>query len=171
MKRVFVVFLAVGVGAGCAQGPVETKDRMPAINASGQIRPVARPDGGGAVNPVKKPPAGARTVAQFDTTTVAEKNAAEAEAKAAQKSGDGRLLGRTVASLGDPGDPGLWIKTPLVKAPAKGRVVYPVNGKGVQLDLLPIDGPETAGSRLSLAAFRVIEAPLTELPEVDVYAQ
>lgn len=117
-----------------------------------------------------RPPAVARTAEQFDTTSTAEKQAAAAEAKKAQAGGAGRLLGRTVASLGDPADPGLWIKTPLVSQPGKGRVVYPANGKTVQLDLIPIDGPKTAGSRMSLAALRVIDAPLTELPEVEVYA-
>ncbi|UYV36077.1 D-galactarate dehydratase [Rhodobacteraceae bacterium D3-12] len=110
-------------------------------------------------------------MAQFDTTTTQEKQAAEAAAKKAQSSGQGKLLGRTVASLGDPSDPGIWIKTPLVSKPSKGRVVYPANGKAVQLELIPIEGPATAGSRMSLAALRVIEAPLTELPEVDVYSE
>jgi len=49
-------------------------------------------------------------------------------------------------------------------------VVYPGNGKSAQVDLIPIEGPDTAGSRLSLAAFRIIEAPLTGLPEVEVFA-
>lgn len=160
--------LVTGLGAGCAQGPKEIEKPEAEIGDSGQIRPVARPAG---VNPAKKPPANARTVAQFDTTTAQEKKAAEVEAKEAQKSGEGRLLGRTVASLGDPGQPGLWIKTPLVDAAAKGRVVYPTNGKAVQVDLIPIDGPKTAGSRMSLAALRVIEAPLAGLPEVEVYAE
>jgi hypothetical protein len=43
------------------------------------------------------------------------------------------------------------------------------NGKSVELDLLPLDGPKTAGSQLSLAALRVIDAPLTDLTEVDVF--
>ncbi|MDQ2091482.1 hypothetical protein [Marimonas arenosa] len=140
----------------------------PEIAGSGQIRPVARPGEGSTV---ARPPAGARTVSEFDTTSAAEKQSAAAAATAAQASGEGRLLGRTVASLGDPTEPGLWIRTPLVSRPGKGRVVYPVNGKAVQLDLIPIDAPVTAGSRMSLAALRVIEAPLTDLPEVEVYAE
>ena len=128
---------------------------------------MARP----AAGAVKRPPASARTVEQLDTTSDAEKAVATRAAEAAQKAGQGKLLGRTVASLGDPTDPGIWIKTPLVSKPSKGRVVYPANGKAVQLDLVPIDGPPTAGSRMSLAALRAIEAPLTELPEVDVYIE
>ena len=168
MKRVLVAMFVLGLGAGCAQNPLEQMENRPMADASGQVRPVARPTGlSGAV----RPPSGARTVEQFDTTTTADKQQAAAEARAAQASGEGRLLGRTIASLGDPADPGLWIRTPLVDKAGKGRVIYPANGKAVQLDLIPIDGPKTAGSRMSLAALRVIEAPLTDLPEVDVYAE
>jgi len=34
--------------------------------------------------------------------------------------------------------------------------------------LIPIDGPDTAGSRMSLAALRLIGASLTDLTEVEV---
>lgn len=168
MKQVCVGFAAVWLLAGCA-GVMQEKQRdsQAVMSGEGQVRPVARPVGGAP----KRPPAGARTVAQLDTTSKEEKKAAAIAASEAQKSGEGKLLGRTIASLGDPTDPGIWIKTPLVSKPSKGRVVYPVNGKAVQLDLIPIDGPATAGSRMSLAALRVIEAPLTELPEVDVYIE
>ena len=132
------------------------------------MRPVARPDGLNTT-PAKRPPANATTAAQFDTTSAAEKTAAVEAAQDAAKSGEGKALGTTVASLGDPAQPGLWIKTPLVKSAAKGRVVYPKNGKAVELDLIPLDGPAGAGSRMSLAALRVVEAPLTDLSEVKVF--
>ncbi|MEL7092164.1 MAG: hypothetical protein AAFN94_10570 [Pseudomonadota bacterium] len=79
-------------------------------------------------------------------------------------------LGRTVASLGNAAEPGLWIKTPLVQSERPGRVFYPETGKSVAVTLLPIDGPVTAGSRLSLQAMQELGAPLTGLPEVDVLA-
>lgn len=79
------------------------------------------------------------------------------------------LLGVTVASLGDPSRDGIWIETPLIKSPGKGRVTYVKSGRTVKVDLIPIDGPATAGSRLSLAAMRLLDAPLTGLPEVQVY--
>ena len=79
------------------------------------------------------------------------------------------LLGSTVASLGDPSREGFWIETPLVAAPGQGRVRYPANGREVRVDLIPIAGPVTAGSRLSLGAMRLLDAPLTGLPEVEVY--
>ncbi|WP_415402549.1 hypothetical protein [Tateyamaria sp. SN3-11] len=77
-------------------------------------------------------------------------------------------LGRTVASLGNAAEPGLWLKTPLVSAEQSGQVYYPETGKTVAVTLIPIDGPASAGSRLSLAAMQALGAPLTGLPEVDV---
>ena len=124
-------------------------------------RPAARP----ATAP--KPTASAQTVEQFDTTTNAQR--AEA-AEAAPVSGE-RKLGPTVGSLGNPAEPGFWLKTPLVSAPAKGRVEYPSNGKSVSVDLIPIDGPKTAGSRVSLAALRLLGAPLTGLPDLIIYVE
>jgi hypothetical protein len=77
-------------------------------------------------------------------------------------------LGLTVASLGTATEPGLWLKTPLVDAPGRGRVTYPANGRTVEVDLIPLDAPRGAGSRLSLAGFQALGAPLTGLPEVRV---
>ncbi|MEO0746031.1 MAG: hypothetical protein AAFY49_11850 [Pseudomonadota bacterium] len=77
-------------------------------------------------------------------------------------------LGRTVASLGNAAEPGLWMKTPLVQSERSGTVYYPETNKSVQVTLIPIDGPATAGSRLSLEAMQALGAPLTGLPEVDV---
>ena len=77
-------------------------------------------------------------------------------------------LGRTVASLGNAAEPGLWMKTPLVQSERSGTVYYPETNKSVQVTLIPIEGPATAGSRLSLEAMQALGAPLTGLPEVDV---
>lgn len=79
-------------------------------------------------------------------------------------------LGRTIASLGDAAQPGLWLKTPLVSAEQPGRVYYAQTNTTVDVTLIPIDGPDTAGSRLSLAAMQALGAPLTGLPEVDVFS-
>ncbi|MDF1802796.1 hypothetical protein [Thalassovita sp.] len=79
------------------------------------------------------------------------------------------FLGVTVASLGDPAKEGFWIETPLVTSSAKGHVSYAKSGRTVKVDLIPIDGPATAGSRLSLSAMRLLDAPLAGLPEVKVY--
>ncbi len=171
MKRLLVIVVACVWVAGCARigvGNQSVGGGDAALSGSGQTRPQARP---GALRPAVKPPAHARTVEQFDTTSAAEKTAAAEAAKKAQTSGAGRRLGVTVASLGDPAEPGLWMQTPLVTSAQKERVVYPANGKAVELELIPIDGPKTAGSRMSLAALRVIEAPLTDLPEVEVWSE
>lgn len=78
-------------------------------------------------------------------------------------------LGRTVASLGNAAEPGMWLKTPLVGATRQGRVHFPGTGKSASVTLIPIDGPATAGSRLSLAAMQALGASLTDLVEVDVF--
>lgn len=78
-------------------------------------------------------------------------------------------LGRTVASLGNAAEPGLWLKTPLVAAERTGRVHNPKTGQSVAVTLIPIEGERTAGSRMSLAAMQAIGASLTDLVEVDVF--
>ena len=93
-----------------------------------------------------------------------------ADASAPEDAGGEKLLGETVASLGDPTKPGFWLETPLVSKPTIGRVHFAGSGKSAQVDLIPIDGPPTAGSRISLAAMRLIDAPLTDLPTLQVFA-
>lgn len=109
------------------------------------------------------PPAAARTVEALDTTTPEQRAAAVAPAQTPSK-----VLGKTVVSLGSPTEPGLWVKTPLVKAEAQGRVTNPANGKSSLVTLLPLDGLATAGSRMSLPALRLIGASLTDLTEVEI---
>lgn len=80
-------------------------------------------------------------------------------------------LGRTLASLGDPGRPGLWMATPLVDAVTPGRVVHAASGGTVRLELRPSGGAAGAGSQLSLDAFRALGLPLTALAELEVAAE
>ncbi len=127
------------------------------------VRPRTRP---GAQDTARRPPEGARTAGQFDTTSAQDRAAA-----AAAPAGPERALGTTIASLGTPAETGFWLKTPLVARQTPGRVIYPVTGKSVEVTLIPLDGPPTAGSRMSLAALRLIGAPLTGLPEVEVFAE
>lgn len=101
-----------------------------------------------------------KTAASLDTVTDAEK----AAALAAPKSG-GAQLGKTVVALGSPGETGLWLRAPIVKAEGKGRVVT-ASGQSLAVDLKP----GTGGALLSFAAFRALNLPLTGLPEVTVYA-
>lgn len=105
-------------------------------------------------------PSAARTVEELDATTAAERDAAVALGAA------GRLLGETVASLGDATVPGFWVETPLATSEMPGRLVYPANGKSVEVTLMPSEG---GSSRVSLAAMRLLEAPLAGLPTLEVY--
>jgi len=139
------------------------KPQEPAkVESDSGPRPAARPAGVAA-----KPAATAHTAEQFDTTTPKQR----AEAVTEASSGGARKLGTTIASLGNPAEAGFWIKTPLVSKAGKGRVEYPATGKSVAVDLIPIDGPKTAGSRVSLAALRLLGAPLTGLPELIVFTE
>ncbi len=109
------------------------------------------------------PSPAARSAEALDTTTPEQRAAAAVPAAAG-----GRVLGTTVAALGDPTQPGLWLKTPLVEAEAKGRVTNPATGKSSAVTLIPLGGAATAGSQMSLSALRLIGASLTELTEVEV---
>ncbi|RXV62123.1 hypothetical protein C6W92_11495 [Roseovarius sp. A46] len=78
------------------------------------------------------------------------------------------LPATTVASLGDVTRPGLWMRTPLVTSPMRGRVSDPRTGRAVVLDLIPLEAEPGAGSRMSLAAYQQLNLPLTALPELRV---
>lgn len=106
-------------------------------------------------------PVGAQTAETLDRTTEAEKAAAIAAPVAGA-----RELGRTSVALGSPAEQGFWLKSALVSAPGKGKVVTAA-GASVAVDLLP----GTGGALLSLAAYRALGLALTDLPEVTVYAE
>ncbi len=164
MRAAGIIFLAFGLSACGGSGffqPNPPESSLPAGATTDQSRPQARPE-----TIAVKPPANARSVEDFDTTTAAERK----EAAAAPKPAGEQQLGETIASLGDVSKPGFWLETPLVTSPAKGRVFFPASGKSAQVDLIPIDGLATAGSRLSLAAMRLIEAPLPALPTIQVFS-
>ncbi|MEM1386954.1 MAG: hypothetical protein AAF748_09865 [Pseudomonadota bacterium] len=116
--------------------------------------------------PAPPPPPNATTPEQFDTTTEEDRNVAVAPTP--DTSGDGRL-GTTVASIGDAAEPGFWIKTPLVSAQGSGRLFYPASGRTIQVQLIPSGGDSGSGSQVSLAALRLLNAPLDGLPELVVY--
>lgn len=78
-----------------------------------------------------------------------------------------RPLGKSVATLGDPSRPGLWVETPLAGAAARGRVVLADGGQGVDLNLIP--APGSGGSRLSPAAMRALGLPLSAFAEIEVF--
>lgn len=123
--------------------------------------PVAAPATGPDPDLPPPPPEGATTVEQFDTTSQADREAALAPADAVQS------LGFTVATLGSPTEPGFWLLTPLASEVADGRVEY--RGRSLNLELRPSGGDAGSGSQLSLAAMRLLDAPLTGLIEIEVF--
>lgn len=76
-------------------------------------------------------------------------------------------LGTTVASLGNVAEPGFWLKTPLVSSRQRGKVTA-ANGQTVEVVLIPLGGPATGGSRMSLSAMQALGVSITDLPEVAV---
>lgn len=108
----------------------------------------------------------ASTPEELDTTTQLERNAALVSASDA--TGE-RELGHVIVSLGDPGLPGFWMITPLVNVPRQGRLVYLANQTSVAVDLIPTEPGDAGGNRVSLAALRLLGAPLAGLPELVVY--
>lgn len=147
------VCLALLLAAGCAQLP--GPQQRPAPERAPPPEEIA------AVVVAPPPPVGARTEEQFDTTTAEQRAAAANVTPAAEEP-----LGEVVASLGDPGEGGIWLSTGLVDEPRAGRVVGP-GGKEALVELRPGSG----GARLSLAAMRLLGVPLTDLPTVTVYGR
>lgn len=123
--------------------------------------PDAVPEGSHVTAPPPSP--GARTAAQFDTTSAAERAAAKAPAPVAAA-----RLGTTIGALGDPAAPGIWIKTPLVDQITQGRADV-VGGKSIKVELRPLGAAPGAGSQISLPAMRLLGLNLTDLPELVLY--
>lgn len=171
-RNLFVIIASTAILAACSQGGLPVDSRWAAAQASkGDAAPAkAAPSATTTPAPAAKPAtlgAGGATVAQLDQATEAER--AEATAAAAAPAAGEAKLGTTIASLGDPTDPGFWIKTPLVKAAAKGKVVDPATGKAVNVNLIPLAGDPGAGSQVSLSAMRELGVNLTALPEIEVW--
>jgi len=150
MRLILILFAAAL--AGCANPSPE-----------GALAPVSPgPDTTSDLPLAPAPPRTATTVEQFDTTSPETRAAALAGTPQA----GARVLGVTIASLGSPVEPGLWLKTALVAETIPGQVTY--QGTTVNLELRPLEAAAGSGSQISLAAIRLIGAPLTSLPEVTV---
>ncbi len=165
MRCVVTAAMLAGLAVvGCAQtGPRATGTTVEARIAQADTpRPAARPGASGGALLV---PAGARTAAAFDTVTPEQRAAATAPASG------GRALGETVASLGPPGETGLWLRTGLVTAPTPGRVTHAPSGASVRVELRPSGREPGAGSQLSLSAFVALGLNLTDLPRLQVAAE
>ncbi|SMY07770.1 D-galactarate dehydratase [Flavimaricola marinus] len=116
--------------------------------------------------PPPPPPPTANTADEFDTTTAEDRAAALAVPEPAGE----QSLGTTLATLGDPADPGIWMETPLVTELVMGRVEVTATGKTVVLELRPSGGEVGSGSEISLPAMRLLEIPLTAIQELAVFA-
>jgi hypothetical protein len=157
-----LIAAALAAGPGCARLGL----RPPGVAATeagpDAPRPVARP-GGGAPREARPAVFGgmaARPAAALDTTTPAERAAALAAPDAA------RRLGEVAVALGNPAEPGFWLRSALVTAPGEGTVRL-ADGRSVQVELRPGAG----AAQLSLAAYRALGLGLTELPRVTVLAR
>jgi hypothetical protein len=98
---------------------------------------------------------------------VPEAVTAPAEAEAASVAPG--VLGFTVASLGDPTDPGLWLETPLVSSEIAGRIITDT-AQTAFVTLRPSGGAVGSGSRISLAAMQALGLGLTDLATLTVVA-
>lgn len=92
-----------------------------------------------------------------------------AEAEEAEQPPVTGPLGTTVASLGDPTRPGMWLETSLVTAETAGRLEAE-NGASVEVTLLPSGGAPGSGSRISILAMQALGLGLTDLPTLTVIA-
>lgn len=154
MRRGVGLWLVLVLGlSGCGEVHAPRSGGGAGPSSDAAARPDARP-----------PPAGAQTAEGFDTTTMAERQAAATAPPARE-----RMLGRSVATLGDPSTPGFWASTPLVDRIRPGRLTYRGSGKSVLVELRPRDAAPGAGTQVSLAAMRVLGVPLTALVEVTVH--
>lgn len=157
---------AAPAGSGAPADPAVAVIEAPGPDV---LRPEPRPAAGAAPRAARAPAAAiqprGRTAAALDRSTEAERAAAAEAARRAE----GRALGETLASLGNPAEPGFWLATGLVDRARPGRVVT-AGGQALAVELRPSGGPAGGGSQLSLPALRALGLPLTELARLQVFA-
>ncbi|WP_158964149.1 hypothetical protein [Chachezhania sediminis] len=159
--RILPILMAVSLVAGCESvgGPIS----LPGIGLGKKQDAVGAPADATGIAAAGTTGAQAATVETRGTTpavTPVNGTPPPPPANGAQ---------RTVAGLGDPSVTGLWLETPLVKTERKGRIIAVDSGVEATVTLKPLDGPATAGSRISLQTMQVLQVPLTELVDLDVY--
>ena len=155
MKSSIMLFCGIGILAGCALAPLDRWN--PNTPGTADIV-VARPDSE-TPRPQARPDRGADTEGSSDLT---------ANSSAGQS---GAGLGETLANLGSPTEPGLWLRTGLVTRVQQGRVARADGNGTIRVELRPSGAAPSAGSQLSLAAFRALDAPLTQLVKLRVFAE
>ena len=164
IMRPILLVLPLTCLAACVEVPTEVSGARPPVVDAALPTPEARPDLILDPTPPPPPPIDAITVEALDTTTEEDR----AAALATPVSVPAGLLGTTTATLGPPSDPGIWLETPLVSEVTPGRVNYGANGRSANVELRPSGGEPGSGSQISLAAIRLLEAPLTGILELDV---
>lgn len=171
MKRFLSLFCLVGFGlllAACAQLQGLTRQTTVATDVAVQSpdaetpRPAERPQRAAAQALGRS----GQTADMLDRTSPEERAAALAPA-----AGRTQFLGDTLASLGGVSEPGLWLRTGLVRETTQGRVELQRGTGSLRVELRPSGAAAGAGSQLSLAAFRSLDVPLSELVALRVYAE
>jgi len=163
MKHVILAssLVAASALAGCAEFDAlfDPNADMAAVDAMPEPAATLDP------TPPPPPPETATTAEEFDTTSEEDRAAAlEAPAEAGEAE-----VGRTLATLGDPADPGIWLSTPLVDELVMGRVEVAETGASAAMELRPSGGEPGSGSEISLPAMRLLEIPFTAIQELVVY--
>jgi hypothetical protein len=149
--------------AGCGALPF-VQQRVEDAPAAPAPRPaVAEAPRASAPSVVAPPARVTASAAALDASSPAERAAARAQAQAAAPAA--RDLGRVTATLGDPAEQGLWLKTDLVEAETPGLVTT-ASGASASLTLRPLGG--AGGAQLSLAALRTLDLSLAGIHEVTV---
>lgn len=159
MKQTCLLLPIVGLAlAGCGDvpfgfgaGPAPTQNVLVQRPGSETLRPSARPgDGRG--------------------TGLGDDGQSAGVLNGTTPQNAGGALGETLASLGSPTEQGLWLRTGLVTRVQQGRVEHEDGGGAVRVELRPSGAAPGAGSQLSLAAFRALGVPLTQLVSLRVFA-
>jgi hypothetical protein len=152
-----VVALASLLGA-CAENPFARPEAEP-VSAPAPT-PAPAPE---VTAPTAPPAAVASAPAALDTVSEEEKQAARDTAAAAPSGG---TLGEVTVALGDPSDPGLWVKSSLVTAERQGTV-RTGGGEAIAVTLRPIGGGD-GGAQISLSAMQALGLPLVGLHPVTL---
>lgn len=155
MKSSVILFCGSGILAGCALAPLDRSDPRTPVAADVAVE---RPDG-------ETPRPQARPGQDADAERSSDRPASSGTGQ------NGAELGETLANLGSPTEPGLWLRTGLVNRVQQGRVARADGNGTVRVELRPSGSARSAGSQLSLAAFRALDAPLTQLVLLRVFAE
>jgi uncharacterized protein YceK len=147
-NMIFIPLMSAAILSGC--GAMQKGAKAPAVEYAPAV-----------ATTTLMPAMGQATAA----ATLDQASAAEKAAAVAPKAAGERKLGTAVVALGSPAEQGFWLKSSLVTAAGKGRVVT-ASGASVNVDLMPASG----AASLSFSAFRALGLGLTDLPDVTIYA-